>query len=334
MRHPGRVVVTALALCATPAVAAAQVANVLLSEGIRAYQGLDFAAAAQLLRRALETDESLPAADRHRALMYLGAAEVFREEHSDAVDAFRTLLLQDPRFRPDTLIFPPRVTQVYREVLETTKAIALEAPAAARFRARAETFAVRAYATSSHQIHARIETMGGALLTELYRGPIADSLTLSWNGLDAAGTVAETGSYRLVVTSLLLPDQVLRSVSLPLEVQLEPADTTLWPAAADIPRAGWNMRLLIPGLMLGAGFAVPAALGAGGAQGPRIALGLSFAVAGVIGAAHGAGHVSPADERAWRNRLVTVRAENALRRREPMITLHTGAPSRAEAGSS
>jgi hypothetical protein len=333
VRRAGRVVLTALALCVTPAVASAQVENVLLSEGIRAYQGLDFAAAAQLLRRALESDGSLPPADRHRALMYLGAAQVFREEHSDAVDAFRTLLLQDPRFRPDTLIFPPQVTQVYREVQETTKAVALEA-ADARFRARVEAFAVRAYATSSHQIHARIETSGGALLAELYRGPIADSLTLSWNGLNTRGEVAETGHYRLVVTSLVQPDQVLRSVSLPLDVQVQPPDTMPWPVAADVPHSGWNLRLLIPGLVLGAGFAVPAALGAGGAEGPRIGLGVAFAVAGVLGAAHDAGHVSPADARAWHNRLVTVRAENAQRRRAPMITLHAGAPIRAEADGS
>jgi hypothetical protein len=328
----GTRLLTMFILAATPAALRAQ-ANVLFSEGIKAYQGLDFAAAAQLLRRALDTDGSLSPADRHRAFMYLGAASVFRDEHSNAVDAFRTLVVADPRFRPDTLIFPPRVTEVYSEVLQTTKAVALLAPAATQFRARDETFTVRAYATSPHQIRARIETRDGALLAELYSGRIADSVTLTWNGLDTAGAVPATGSYRLVVTSLVTPDQALRSVSLPLDVRVEPPDTLPWPAASEVPRSGWDARFLVSGLVLGAGFAVPAALGAGGWRGPRIALGLAFGAAGLIGAARGAGHASPAAEAAWRNRLATVRAENA-RRREPMITLHTGAPIRTEAGNS
>ena len=333
MRHARLVLATAM-LCAVPSAASAQqVTSMLLSEGVKAYQGLDFAAAAQLLRRALDTDGSLAPADRHRALMYLGAAHVFRDEHSDAVDAFRALVLEDPRFRPDTLIFPPRVTQVYTEVLQTTKAVALEAPVDARFRARAETFNVRAYATSPHQNHARIETADGRLLAPLYSGRIADSVTLSWGGLDAAGAVAGTGSYRLVVTSLVA-DQVLRSVSLPLEVRVEPPDTLPWPPASSVRRSGWDPRFLIPGLVLGVGFAVPAALGAGGAQGPRIALGLVFSTIGVIGAVRGGGRASPAAEAAWRHHVDVVRAENARRRREPMITLHTGAPIRSEAGSS
>jgi hypothetical protein len=332
LKH-ARLLFTGVLLISAPGTLHAQ-ARLLLSEGIKAYQGLDFAAAAQLLRRALETDGSLSAEEQRRALVYLGAADVFRNEHTEAVDAFRRLAISDPRFRPDTLIFSPRVTQTFDEVLQTTKAIALAAPAAARFRARAETFAVRAYATSPHQIRARLEARDGTPLAVLYSGPIADTVTLSWDGLDAAGAVPASGAYRLVVRSLIAPDQVLRSVSLPLEIRIEPADTLPWPPASQVPRSGWDMRFLIPGLALGAGFAVAAAVGPGSARAPRIGFGVALAAVGVIGAARAAGHVSPAAAVDWRHRVATVRAENARRREEPMITVHTGAPTRIEADSS
>jgi len=103
----GRLLRTALLLSLTPVAAAVQTANVLLTEGIRAYRDLEFAAAAQLLRRALEPTDSrgLPPADRLRALMYLGAAGIFREERDQAAATFRTLVLADPRFRPDSLVW-------------------------------------------------------------------------------------------------------------------------------------------------------------------------------------------------------------------------------------
>ena len=135
----GRVCRTALLLSLTSVPVGAQTENVLLTEGIRAYRDLEFAAAAQLLRRALEPTDAagLSPADRLRALMYLGAAGIFREERDHAAATFRTLVLADPRFRPDSLVFPPRVTQVFDEVLQTTKAVALEAPQEARLPARA-----------------------------------------------------------------------------------------------------------------------------------------------------------------------------------------------------
>lgn len=332
MNPPGRWYRTALLLLLLPAPAAAQAANVLLAEGLRAYTGLDFAAAAQLLRRALEpTDRvALAPADRLRALMYLGAANVFRDERDQAVAAFRTLVLADPRFRPDSLVFPPRISQAFSEVLQTTKAVGLVAPPEARFAAGSKGLEVHAYATSRHRIEARLTSQRGGTVATLYRGQIADSVTLSWNGLDSTGTAVAPGRYDLVVSSSLAPDQILRSVRLPLEISLHPTDTLPWPERPPRPPRRWDSRFLVPGAVLGVGFALPAALGVGGARTARITLGVAFGTIGLVGGWPRSPAVTTSAAAEWRSRLRAARQENQRRRNRPAIVIRTGTPEPRE----
>lgn len=332
---PARAITAALMLSAAiPCVpAAAQTPSVLLSEGIKAYGDLDFAAAAQLLRRALEAADrrTLPPADRLRALMYLGAANVFREDRDQAVATFRTLVLTDPRYRPDALTFPPRVTQLFGEVLETTKAVGLVAPPDAQFPAGDHGLTVRAYATSRHRIEARVTGAHDQTVALLYRGVIADSMALAWNGLDSAGAGVRGGPYTLVVTSSLAPGEVLRSVRLPLTVSLRARDTLPWPQAPAPRRArGWDRRFLVPGAILGVGLAVPAALGIGGAKPVRITLGITAATVGLIGGRPPGPNVPASAETAWRRELDAARAENARRRSHPLVMVRTGEPEYVE----
>lgn len=324
---PGRLGITALLLLSlTPVPVAAQSASVLLAEGIRAYRDLEFAAAAQLLRRALEPADArgLSSADRLSAFVYLGAALIFREERDQAVATFRTLVLTDPRFRPDSLVFPPRVTQVFDDVLQTTKAIALAAPREARLRAGDEWFTVRAYATSRHHVEARILSGQGLTVATLYRGLVLDSTVLAWNGLDSTGNPVPEGRYAVVVASSLTPDQILRSVRLPLDVSTPKVDTLPWPAEPEAGRAGWKLRFLVPGAVLGVGLAVPAALGAGGAKGPRIALGIAFGTAGLVAGRPRTTAPSPAAQADWRTSVERARQENARRRARAEIVVRTG----------
>jgi hypothetical protein len=320
-----------LLLFLVPASLPAQGAGVLLNEGVRAYTDLDFAAAAQLLRRALDPQARPPlsAPDRLRALMYLGAALLFRDEQDQAVTAFRTLVTSAPRFRPDTLVFPPRVAQAFAEVLQTTKAVGLTPPTEVRFTAGSAGLVTWAYATSRHQIDARIAAADGAV-AGLYRGVIQDSVELSWSGLDSSGSVVAPGRYALVVTSFLGPDQVLRSVRVPLDLTVRAADTLPWPPEPMPRRSGWNLGVLLPGLGLGAALAGPAAAGVGGAEGVRIGLGLSVVA---VSLAIAKPQTSPASARTlenWRSRLKLVQQENERRAGHPTILIRTGAPERRE----
>jgi len=93
-------------------------AGAVMTDAIRAYQDLDFDAAARLLRRVLTPPLAMELSDaeRARALSYLGAAEHYRGRPDSAIAVFRRLAVLAPRDQPDTLIFPPEVTRLYNAV--------------------------------------------------------------------------------------------------------------------------------------------------------------------------------------------------------------------------
>jgi len=92
-----------------------------MTDAIRAYQDLDFDAAARLLRRVLTPPLAMELSDaeRARALSYLGAAEHYRGRPDSAIAVFRRLAVLAPRDQHDTLIFPPEVTRLYDAVRST-----------------------------------------------------------------------------------------------------------------------------------------------------------------------------------------------------------------------
>src|SRR2546422_11115323 len=96
-------------LCCGARVLRAQSARELLGQGVKAYQALEYDAAAALLEESLGRDSAAGLADslRARALTYLGATELFRGQRDSAAATFRHLVLLNPRYRPDALIFPP-----------------------------------------------------------------------------------------------------------------------------------------------------------------------------------------------------------------------------------
>src|SRR5207249_8051859 len=122
--------VLACVLGATPGNAAAQSGDSLIVMGMRAYKNLEFDAATLLLRRGVVqlTAANAPVARRAKGLVYLGAAELFRGQRDSAVAVFRRLVVLDPRYRPDQLVFPPEVTNVFEAVRLRTKTVAIVVP--------------------------------------------------------------------------------------------------------------------------------------------------------------------------------------------------------------
>jgi hypothetical protein len=120
-----RFVVLAL-LVATPLRAQTGSARDVMARGERAYRDLEFDVAATTLRRVLapplaaELDDSA----RARALTYLGAADHYRGQPDSAIAVFRRLVEFAPDAQPDTLVFPPEVTELYHAVRSSMTVVA------------------------------------------------------------------------------------------------------------------------------------------------------------------------------------------------------------------
>lgn len=332
------------AALARPRGASGQTATAALEQGVRAYDDLEFERAAGLLRRALAVRGAgaLTPAETSRALIYLTATELLRDRRDSARAIARRLVIANPRYRPDELLFPPQLLLLYEVVRRATPAVIAAAPADTAIRPGSEALPVRLYASAVHDVAATLVALDGQVVRTLYRGPIGDSLVLHWNGLDSSGTgPPASGSYAITVSSLDRAGTVVRIVRLPLEILRAPADTLPHPPAPadsvlrpERRPVGPALRVLAPGVLAGVGVAVLPGLVARGEK-PS---GVRFAVGGTVTLVGIAAFFSrrplrtiPANVahnqvvRAWRSDVADVTRTNA-ERSKGMIGVHTGTP--------
>ncbi|MFN2572106.1 MAG: hypothetical protein ABR537_10950 [Gemmatimonadales bacterium] len=342
-RTPSMWVALLCAALAFPGRVRAQAASAVLTQGVQAYDDLDFEQAAGLLRRALAVQGSgaLTRDEASRTLIYLTATELLRDRKDSARAIARRLVIANPRFRPDELLFPPQLLLLYEVVRRATPAVIGEAPADTTIRPGDELFTLRLYASAVHDVVATLQTQDGRVFRTLYRGPIGDSLAVQWNGLDSSSATAPSGLYAITVTSLDRGGHVVRMLRMPLRVLSAPVDTLAHPPApADtvlLPERrplGAALRVAAPGLLGGVGALVLPNLIARGEQpsSARFLIGGSLAIAGVAAlVTHHPGRAIPenvsrnAAIRAWRAQVAEVTRRNA-ERAKGMIGLHVDPP--------
>jgi len=329
----------------------AQAASELLGQGVRAYQSLEYDAAAALLQQSLGRDATTGLADslRARALTYLAATELFRQQRDSAVAAFRQLVMLNPRYRPDELIFPPQVTNLFQEVRKATRAIAVAVPPVTALRTRLERFTAGVLVSSLADVTVTLAREDGTPVRTLYEGPVADSLAVKWDGLTAAGTTADNGRYLLQVAPRTPTADGPRARQVVLEVKQELPDTLAWPPPLESPpllpertSTGPAFRSLAAGLVTaGAVVALPSIMARGkDATGARFAVGAAVGISGFVGffarkprplEANVRANASQRD--AWKKKLDTVKAENAARLRTMRLVVRAGPETVAERGS-
>jgi len=321
-----------------------------LAAGVQAYGNLDYDSAAAQLRAALDSAGAPPlsAGDRVRALVYLGATELFRDHRDSAAAAFSRLLQIDPLYRPDQLVFPPEVSSLFQEARLNTRAVVLSAPPLTRITSAGDRLVVWLYAASYHPVDVTILRANGVPFRNVYSGGVGDSLQVLWDGRGETGAPAESGAYRLRVDSRGGDGRVVRSVDLPLEVAATRGDTLpLPPPLADslfrpehsVPRSG--ARALATGLAGAAVALVLPSVVSSGSSG----MGERFGVAGALGVAGLVGYQlqrrpQPIPEniaanrtlrRAWQQQADSVRAVNAARLRAVRLEIRAGTPRVVEA---
>jgi len=347
-RRAGLLVTAAVAVTvATPRRAPAQEQNRLVASAIEAYQNLDYESAAALLRRALAVEapspDTVPAALRTKALTYLAASDFYRGHRDSAEAEFRRLIRQDPRFRPDPLLFPPEVTTVFEGQRRVTKVVAVEPPQDTTLRVGREQYPIRLIASSFHEVVVALERTDGRFLRGLYAGPIGDSLLVNWDGLDSAGAPPGDGPLTLTVTSRPTPGgEVVRVVRVPIDVRATHADTLPWPGLPDtalLPEhatTGPALRSLSGGVLGALAVVVLPSVLASGTHGSDG----RFVVAGALTVSGIAGYLSRrpgtplpdnvahnvARRALWQRQIETTKQDNVRRRTAVLERIRAGTP--------
>jgi hypothetical protein len=334
------------ALGAAAGGAHAQSSDTLFATGVHAYKSLEFDLAAWLLRRDLASAAGATAADRTAGLVYLGAAELFRGRRDSAIAVFRRLVMLDPRYRPDRLVFPPEVTSLFDGVRLQTKVVTVALPRDTTIVPGPGAFALWVIASSFQTVEVTLRAEDGSLLRPLYFGPVGDSMKVQWDGLDAAGQLPTVSRMLLRVASRGITGELAGVVQLPLDLRLARPDTLAWPPPPadsqllpEFARRGPAERALLGGVILaGAVALLPAVVGGGGSDthsGPRIAVAGTIGVAGLLGyVLHRPGRPLAVNVRAnqavrdaWQRRVASVTAENARRRRDVRMVVLAGEPT-------
>jgi hypothetical protein len=275
--------VLALAL-AWAAPAGAQSGLRLREQGVQAYRALDLENAARLLRSALAAG-NLPDTAVLSTEAYLGATELYRHRPDSAAAAFRRIVLLEPRFRLDTLIFTPQVAAAFDSVRFATPALSVDVPARATLEPGGGGMTARVYPSGPHAVRVRIETPSGEVVRTLREGRVTDSFTVTWNGAGPRGALP-SGLYVWSFASLDRRGNAQRIVDVPVRLEHTSVDALPVPAKPTLlPEHELARRGLIPlGVGLGAAaLALVATPVFTDDNAPRIALAVVFSAGGVIG---------------------------------------------------
>jgi len=331
------------ALGAAPSGSDAQSSDSLFAAGVRAYKNLEFDLAAWLLRRDLAQLAAArgPTVARAQALVYLGAADLFRGRRDSAAAVFRRLVMLDPRYRPDRLVFPPEVTGLFDGVRLQTKTVTVDVPRDTTVAPGPGAFGIWLIASSFQTVDVTLRYEDGAPFRPLYSGPIGDSLKVPWDGLDAAGAPPPVNRVLLRVASRTPTGDLAGIVQVPLDLRLSRPDTLPWPPPPtdtqflpERARGGAAKRALVGGALLSSAVAVlPAVIGGSDTQsGPRIAVAGTIGLAGLLGyVLNRPGRPLSANVRAnqalrddWQRQVATVSGENGRRRRDVRVIVRAG----------
>ncbi len=319
------------------AAAAAQTGADLRDQGLRAYRALEMEAAARLFRLALATRD-LADDDILSTEAYLGSAEFYRNRQDSSRAAFRRIVLTDPRYRLDPIVFPPDVMRAFDGVRFATPAVSVDVPTRVTFAPGRGGLTARVFPSGPHVLRVRIERSNGEVVRTLHDGRVTDSLAVTWNGAGTGGASLASGLYVWSFASLGGDGAVQRILDVPVRLeQTTVGSLALPPQPALLPESSPAGPALVRlGLGLGAAalcwIVTPAFTDR---DLPRVALTVTFTAAGIIGFFEKRpGRPIPENVAAnraalatWQAQVERVNGANQDRRPGPRIVLETARPS-------
>jgi hypothetical protein len=290
----------------------------------------------------------LSQAEAARALLYLTAIEVARNQRDSALSAARRLVVLDPRFRSDES-FPAGVGAVLQEARRSAPSVSIRAPGDTAIRPGSDAFIVRLGASTSPEVTATVTGADGRVVRTLYTGTIRDSVDVRWNGLDGSGNPPPAGRYSILVSptarerrnsggatpwTLRLPIELARPTVDTTPLPPEPPDSLFRAERGDSRGA---MRALIPGVVAGAAIVVLPKVVASGehASSARLIVGGTVTIAGIAAfLSHHPGQRLPGNTQynrnlreTWKRNVAEISRRNADRIRQSRMIIRSGAPS-------
>ena len=316
-----------------------QRASALAEEARQAYLLLEFDRATALARDALEREapDTLTAAGRADVLMLLGTIAVLRERPREAAGLFRSIILDVPRYTPDSLIIPSRPLQAFQQARENVKATTITVPPSQQA-GPGRPVRATVLVSSLHDVVVAVLNPMGDTVDVLWAGPVRDAVAVTWlPDPDASG--------RHVLVSLTRVDgRPAREVRVPLIVRPVPLDTVPWPVAPTaLPirtgPAGGGGKALAIGLGLGAAVVVaPVVAGSDIGTPSRLVVAGGLSVGGLLGFLRGRRSGVDAEavaanvraQAAWERERDRVRAENQRRQAQYALDVTAGPATRHE----
>jgi hypothetical protein len=320
----------------------AQNAEDFLRRGRSAYQSLEYPRAAALFRRALSVQGADALSDSLRAptYTYLGATELFRARRAAADSAFLQALAADPGYRPDALVFPPEVTDLFHTARYESRFVKVVPPEDTTIVVGDPAYELQLYASARHAITVDLLYESGRVARSLYSGTIGDSMTVRWDGRTEDDR-EPTDEQLMIQVASLDGSRIGRLVRVPITVRAIRGDTMMPPPPPDdkqLLRERSSFAPAIRSLAVGvvgglAAIALPVIV-SDRPNGPgRFAVGASLGLAGIVGfiaqrpdrplTSNIAANREDREE--WRRKVEEVRAENAVLRRV-RLQIRSGEP--------
>ncbi len=339
----------AIAAVFTTSEIAAQTPRDLLEQGVRAYGDLEYDAAAAFLQRALRATPGIDIQHEEfgRALIFLAATELYRGNPDLAEERFRQLVIFDTRIRPDELVFPPEVTNIFDAVRRGTKAVTPVVPTRSELEMGVDSFSIVLHASSFTGSVVEILDDAGVSVRLLYDGPVNDSLIVTWDGYDSNGRRPSDGEYELAVTARRPGGRSLRTTTFPVTLEailrdtiphpVPLADSLFLPEQAE-PSRGYES--LLGGVLMGGAIMVLPSVVASDAEisGTRFVVSGSVTLAGIIGFfQRRPGRIftdnidaNNALRARWQASLDSVLSENVTRNADVRLVIETGPSTQVE----